>query len=120
MGVTPAELLFGRSLQTCLHKLYPNQSLVVEKEQRWQKEALDKGTRWSEFQKGEEVYVRNLRPGGVPWFPGRAAEITGPVSYRVFVLYVGATSSGGGMWIISGLDTIWNRQVLGLPCYPSL
>ena len=83
-GVTPAELLFGRSLQTWFHKLYPNQSLVV-KEQRRQKEAHDNGTRWREFQKGEEVYVRNLIPGGVPWFQGQAAEITGPASYRVFV-----------------------------------
>ena len=84
-GVTPAELLFGRTLQTLLHKLYPNQSLVVEKEQKRQKEAHDKGTRWREFQKGDEVYVSNFRPGGVPWLPGRVAEITGPASYRVFV-----------------------------------
>ena len=40
--------------------------------------------------------------------PGQVAQITGH------------QHAWGGMWIISGLNTIWNIQVPGLPCYPSL
>ena len=93
--MTPAELLFGRTFQTRFHKLYPDQSLVVEKEKRWQKEAHDKGTRWRKFQ---QLEWSGTCAEFQTWGSGWVTEMMAPVSYKVFDVVT--TSSGGGMWII--------------------
>lgn len=84
-GVTPTELMFGRTLQTRFHKIYPNRAQVVEEKQMRQKEAHDKRCKERQFQLSDPVYVRNFSPRGVKWLPGEIAQITGPVSYKVSV-----------------------------------
>ena len=82
-GVPPAELLFGRNLQTRFHKLYPNRRDRVEEYQAKQKQGHDQQAKWREFQLGKQVYVRNFSPQGPKWVPAQVLEQTGPVSYKV-------------------------------------
>ena len=59
-GVTPAELLIGRYLQTRFHKLYPNRREDVEKHQPQQKHDHDKHAKRRHLQPGDCVFTRNF------------------------------------------------------------
>ena len=67
-GVTPAELLMGRNLQTCFHKLYPDQRKEVEKHQAQQKCDHNNGTELVQLEPGLLVDTQ----GGVDVPPSRA------------------------------------------------
>ena len=82
-GVTPAELLFGRNLQTQFHKLYPDRRSVVEEHQASQKRWHDQHVKQREFQLGDRVYVRNFSHQGPKWLAANISERTGPISFKV-------------------------------------
>ena len=65
-GVSPAELLFGRRLRSCLDALHPNLAERVERKQQGQKAAHDSKAAERSFQEQDSVYVKNyeLKGGG--------------------------------------------------------
>ena len=67
-GMSPAELLMGRSLRSRLHLLKPNLSQTVKNKQEQQKLNHDK--RAIDFQKGEKVFARNYASIGKKWLHG--------------------------------------------------
>ena len=81
-GVSPSELLLGRRPRSRLELLKPNLTARVEDKQQQQKTSHDASAKMRVFQVGDEVYVKNHRPGPV-WLPGEIVEATGPLSFRV-------------------------------------
>ena len=81
-GITPAELMFGRKLQTHLDQLHPNQSNVVQQSQYHQKIAHDSHTKKQDFEVGDLVYAQNYGPGP-KWLAGEIVEVSGSVVYGV-------------------------------------
>ena len=70
-GVSPAELLFGRRLRSCLDALYPNLAERVERKQQGQKAAE------RSFQEQDSVYVKYYERGGGGGGGGGAANENG-------------------------------------------
>ena len=83
-GVSPAELLFGRTLRTRLNLLRPDVSTKVEDKQASQKQHHDKKSRERHFQVGQSVLVENNKPEP-KWVVGTVLEKLGNISYRVQV-----------------------------------
>ena len=81
-GISHAELLLGRNPRTKLDRIRPNTSRRVEERQQLQKKNHDSRARIRSFRVGEAILVRNFSPGQ-RWLPGKIAEISGPVSYKV-------------------------------------
>ena len=72
-GVSPAELLMGRRLRSCLDRVHPDYS------QSSSDPLPERGVRT--FRPDDPVYIRNYSAGPV-WIPARVEKETGPVSYR--------------------------------------
>ena len=70
-GVTLAELLIGRNLQTRFHTLYPNRREDVEKHQAQQKRDHDKSAKRRHLQPGDYVFAQNFSAQGDQWVAGR-------------------------------------------------
>ena len=83
-GVSPAELLFGRTLRTLLNLLRPDISTKVQDKQASQKQYHDKKSRDRHFQVGQSVLVENNKPEP-KWVVGTVVEKLGDISYRVQV-----------------------------------
>ena len=69
-GVSPAKLLFGRTLRTQLNLLRPDVSTKVQDKQASQKQHHDKKSKERHFQVGQSVLVENNRPEP-KWVIGR-------------------------------------------------
>ncbi len=83
-GVSPAELLMGRTLRSRLDLLCPDVSRRVEDKHFHQKRRHDGHASIRSFLEGEEVYVRNYCRGAEnKCLLGRIVTCTGPVSYQV-------------------------------------
>jgi hypothetical protein len=83
-GLAPCSLFLGREIRTRLSLLDPGlQSKVLEKQAK-QKFQHDQRAQTREFHVGQEVTVRNLRPGA-KYVPGVVIERLGPLSYLVSV-----------------------------------
>ena len=83
-GVSPAELLFGRTLRTRLSLLRPDVSTKVQEKQASQKQNHDKKSKERQFYEGQSVLVENNKPEP-KWVLGTVLEKLGDVSYRVQV-----------------------------------
>ena len=81
-GITPAVLLMGRKLRSCLDLLHPNLEQMVHKKQ-WQQKNFYKSNQIStiDFYNGVRGYVRNYNRGH-PWIAGVVQSKTGP-SYTI-------------------------------------
>ena len=75
-GMSPAELLMGRTLRSRLHLLKPNLSRTVENKQEQQKLNHDKRAIHRTFQKGEKVFARNYASIGKKWLYGVVISVT--------------------------------------------
>ena len=84
-GVSPAELLFGRHIQSHLGQRIPDLATKVESKQATQKRNHDNHTDIRTFQTGDPVFVRNYTKGPT-WLSGEVKEIQGPLSYTVSLL----------------------------------
>ena len=71
-GTSPAELLFGRPLQSRLHLLKPQN---VENKQEQQKLTHDKHAVERIFVEGEKVFVRDYSKFGKKWLPGKVLSV---------------------------------------------
>ena len=82
-GISPAELLMGRKLQSRLDLLHPNLEQTVHKKQ-WQQKQFYKGNRNSmiDLYNGVRVYVRNYNRGR-PWVAGVVQSKNRPPSYTI-------------------------------------
>ena len=81
-GTTPAELMFGRKLQTRLDLLKPDLEVAVRKKQTKQKAAHDYHATDHSFEEGASVYVHN-QASSPKWIIGTIVKKTGPGSYLV-------------------------------------
>ena len=72
----------GRNLKSCFDLLKPNLTTRVEQKQQQQKHNHDTHAVPQKFQEGEEVYIRDFRPGHT-WLPGKIIKCSGPVSFKV-------------------------------------
>ena len=79
---SPAQLLFGHNLKSCLDLLKPDISGRVEHKQQMQKSAHDKHAKTSDFTEGNEVYAHNFRQHP-PWLAGKIVKTTGPLSFEI-------------------------------------
>ena len=84
IGVSPAELLLGRTIRTRLTLLKPDVSTKVQDKQASQKQHHDKKCKERHFQVGQSVLVENNKPDP-KWVLGTVLEKLGDTSYKVQV-----------------------------------
>uniref|UniRef100_A0A5S6QAX4 RNA-directed DNA polymerase n=1 Tax=Trichuris muris TaxID=70415 RepID=A0A5S6QAX4_TRIMR len=77
-GVSPAELLMGRKLKTCLDRMHPD--YVTEKQLKQDIQTAD-CKRKRIFQPNDPVYIRSYDSAS-QWIPATVTKPTGPVSYE--------------------------------------
>ena len=84
-GLSPAELMFGRSrtIRTHIDLIHPHLHEHVARKQTAQKIQHDKHAVDRDISVGDDVFVRNLSLHGGKWLPGLVVECTGPLSYMV-------------------------------------
>ena len=80
----PSQLFMGRNIRTILDLLKPSCHKRISDKQAQQKADHDRHARRRELQTGQQVMVRNLRPG-TPWVPGVVVKKLAPLSYLVRV-----------------------------------
>ena len=81
-GQSPAELLLGRRLKSCLDLLHPNVKTKVVQSLQLQKLNHDKSTKYHTFDVNDKVFVNNSQ--GFPiWSEGIVTEIIGPLSFKI-------------------------------------
>ena len=76
----------GRTIQTRLDLLKPDIQKKVCEKQADQKQLHDQRAKQRKFVSGQQVMVRNLRPGSA-WIQGVIVKPLGPVSYLVCVAH---------------------------------
>ena len=74
-GISPAELLMGRTLRSRLHLLTPSLPQKIEYRQEKQKLHHDKKAVERTFAEGEKVYARNYSSIGKKWLPGKVISV---------------------------------------------
>ena len=81
-GLSPAQLMFGRNLQSRLDHVLPDPAAQVESQQQRQKEAHDQHARSRKFSINDQVYAHNSRSSKA-WLPGYILKASGPVLFLV-------------------------------------
>ena len=81
-GVAPASLFLNRHVRTKFDLLKPSVESQVLMKQSLQKACHDRRAREREWDVGQTVLARNLRPGP-DWVPATVVEKLGPVTYHV-------------------------------------
>lgn len=81
-GVSPAELLMNRQLQTHLDLLRPDLASRVASSQAKQKFYKDKDSRTRSYQVGDKVYAKSFK-AGPSWLSGDLVSVAGPRSFVV-------------------------------------
>ena len=83
-GISPAELMFGRCLQTQFDNLHPDLGKKARDAQLQQVKGHDVCTEPREFKVRELVYTRNYSQGPM-WLPGEIVEKQGSTLYTVLL-----------------------------------
>jgi len=78
---TPAELMFGRTINTKLSLLKPHFENKVEEKLILQKKYADRGKQWREFEEGQMVWV--LNNNGIGYSKGVVIKRLGKNSYLI-------------------------------------
>ena len=99
--VSPAELLFGRTLRSRLDLVRPDVSARVQSKQYLQKLSHDTHSHDRKFSVGEKVYFHNYSRGP-RWLPGVVEKCSGPVSLII--------KSADGQSIRRHIDQIRKRH----------
>lgn len=82
-GLTPAEMLMGRTLRTHLDLIKPDIAAKVKRAQDVQKQNHDRRSKpLRSFAEDDPVFVRNFGDGE-KWLPGTVELCQGPVNYRI-------------------------------------
>ena len=81
-GVTPCSLFLKRQIRTRFDLLKPNREAHVTEKQSQQKADHDQSARSRQFQVGQSVMAKNLRPGP-KWVPGVIVQSLGPLSFLI-------------------------------------
>ena len=82
-GVSPAELLMGRKLQSHLDLLRPDVGRRVQRRQSQQKAVYDQHAHEREYLTDDPVYVRNHATQGERWMAGNVVAREGQANYQV-------------------------------------
>ena len=83
-GLSPAELLMGRRLNSRLDLMVPSVSRRVQQSQSQQKMTHDFHASDREIAEGDKVYTRNFAPlAAAKWLPGEVVQKSGPLSCQV-------------------------------------
>ncbi len=77
-GASPSSLFLGRDVRTRMHLVNPPVDYQVAEKQASQKSQHDRRAKAREYHIGQEVTVRNLRPGA-KFVPGVVIERQGPL-----------------------------------------
>ena len=77
---TPTSLFLQREIRTRFSLLHPDVSKQVHDKQADQIATHDQHTKSRDFNVGQDVMVRNLRPTGPKWIPGTIIKQTGPLA----------------------------------------
>ena len=84
MGLSPAELLIGCRLNSCLDLMVPSVSRRVQQSQLQQKMTHDSHASDHQIGEGDRVYARNFAPrAAAKWLPGEVVQKSGPLSSQV-------------------------------------
>ena len=81
-GLTPSEMLIGRTLHSTLDLLKPDVRQRVIQKQSKQKLNHDKHCKSQIFPEGERVLAKNLGQGK-KWLPGKIVSQKGPVTFEI-------------------------------------
>ena len=81
-GMSPAEMLYGRKLQTQLDLLVRSVGKNIRNAQDRQRRNHNMHCRPRSFNRGDSVYVKNYGPGP-KWLPGNVVETEGSVMYQI-------------------------------------
>lgn len=81
-GLSPAELLMGRRLQSHLDQLHPDVAKRVQCYQETQKVGHDQHSKARTFHVGDAIFARNFGEGPT-WLPGLVQERRGSLSFRI-------------------------------------
>lgn len=82
IGVSPSELLYGRSIQSNLDLMIPSVCSTVQTKQDKQKQTHDKSSHSRSFTVDDEVYIRDF-PENRKWIPGTIEKVCGPLTYLI-------------------------------------
>ena len=83
-GVTPAQLLMGRSLRSRLDRLFPDVAARVESRQTRQAQQHDNSRSLRTFKVNDTVYVRDFTSSSTKWLPGTVVTVTGDLCHTTF------------------------------------
>ena len=84
MGISPAELIFGRRLHSQFDNIRPSLEKKANLKQEHQKKAHDSHARHCEFNVGDLVYVKNYG-AGASWLSGKVIKKVGSTWYAVLL-----------------------------------
>ena len=82
-GMSPAFLMFGRTLRTRLDLLFPNTAADQVRKSQARMMAKHENRQVSSFKPGDLVYCRNFPSNQPKWIPAEVQATTGPLSYRL-------------------------------------
>ena len=110
-GVSPAFLMFGRTLHTRLDLLFPNTTADQVRKSQARMMAKRENRQVSSFKPGDFVYCRNFPSNQPKWIPAEVQATTGPLSYQLTL--------PDGRSIRRHVDHVISHQAEYLPDTPS-
>ena len=82
-GISPAELLFNRKLNTCLNFVKPKLSNIINDQEQKFKQCNNYSSNLRQFYPGDNVWVRNYSKTQAKWVEGKIIEKIGNIMYKI-------------------------------------